>query len=82
MIPERLKDAREQAGFTQRAVAQHLDVTIGSVQAWEYGNANLSLHRAMQLTDLYGVTLEWLAYGDTPPRPEDPRINQIRKIVH
>jgi transcriptional regulator with XRE-family HTH domain len=67
--------------MTQRSVAQDLDVTIGTVQAWEYDRANLTLNRAAQLAELYKVSLDWIAFGEERAS-QDPRIRQIQKLLN
>ena len=37
MISERIRQLREQAGFSQSMLAKKLDVTRSSVNAWEMG---------------------------------------------
>lgn len=37
MLPERIKQLREQAGLSQSDLARRLDVTRSSVNAWEMG---------------------------------------------
>lgn len=80
-IGARLKQARQDAGLTQREVARRFDVTIGSIQAWEYEKAQLNLRRAIELCDLYGITLEWLAYGGPQPHTEDPTLKRIKALL-
>lgn len=78
----RVRDARQACGLTQNEVSIELEVTIGTVQAWEYERAQLTLRRAAELAGLFGVSIDYLAWGDGPPPAEDPRIARIRKIVN
>lgn len=80
-VSERISQARLDAGMTQRSVAKELDVTIGTVQAWEYDRANLTLNRAAQLSELYKVSLDWIAFGEERVS-QDPRIRQIQKLLN
>jgi transcriptional regulator with XRE-family HTH domain len=80
-VSERISQARLDAGMTQRSVARDLDVTIGTVQAWEYDRANLTLNRAAQLSELYKVSLDWIAFGYERVN-EDPRIRQIQVLLN
>jgi len=80
-VSERISQARLDAGMTQRSVAKDLDVTIGTVQAWEYDRANLTLNRAAQLSELYKVSLDWIAFGEERAS-QDPRIRQIQKLLN
>jgi transcriptional regulator with XRE-family HTH domain len=80
-VSERISQARLDAGMTQRSVAKELDVTIGTVQAWEYDRAKLTLNRAAQLAELYDVSLDWIAFGHERVN-QDPRIRQIQKLLN
>jgi transcriptional regulator with XRE-family HTH domain len=80
-VTDRLSEARNRAGLTQKDVAKALEVTIAAVQAWEYGRAQLTISRAAQLASLYGVSIDYLAWGADKPLREDPRITKIRKIL-
>lgn len=78
---QRIRDARADALLTQNDVSISLDVTIGTVQAWEYERAQLTLKRAAELADLYGVSIDWIAFGGEKPVTEDPRIEKIRRLL-
>lgn len=80
-VNERIAQARQRAGMTQRSVAKDLDVTIGTVQAWEYDRANLTLNRAAELAKLYGVTIDWIAFGYETLQA-DPRIARIKSLLN
>ncbi|CAB4171740.1 HipB Predicted transcriptional regulators [uncultured Caudovirales phage] len=80
-VGERLKQAREAAGFTQHAVSLQLEVTTGTVQAWEYERAKLTLYRAAQLATLYKVTTDWLAFGGSKPDSDAPIIRELKALI-
>jgi transcriptional regulator with XRE-family HTH domain len=67
--------------MTQRSVSKDLGVTIGTVQAWEYDRANLTLNRAAELAKLYGVTIDWIAFGYETLQV-DPRIARIKSLLN
>lgn len=79
-VGERLKTARESAGLTQHKVSLILEVTIGTVQAWEYERANLTLLRAAQLAELYTVSIDWIATGKETTAG-DPLLQELRTLV-
>lgn len=81
-VGKRLKAAREAAGETQHSVSLKLEVTVGTVQAWEYERANLTLHRALQLAQLYGVTTDWIANGEESSVTEHPVLRDLRKLLN
>jgi DNA-binding XRE family transcriptional regulator len=78
---KRIKQAREEAFLTQAQVADELDVTIGTVQAWEYERANLTLRRAAQLARLYSVPMEWIAWGGSQPDLDAPIIKELKRLI-
>jgi DNA-binding XRE family transcriptional regulator len=80
-VGSRLKQAREEAFLTQAQVADELDVTIGTVQAWEYERANLTLRRAAQLARLYSVPMEWIAWGGSQPDLDAPIIKELKRLI-
>ena len=80
-VGNRLKTARQNAGLTQHKVSIQLDVTVGTVQAWEYERAKLTLNRAAQLANLYSVTIDWLAYGGENPDLNAPILRELQELV-
>ena len=80
-IGTRIREAREAVGLTQRRTADLLDVTEGTVQAWEYERANLTLQRAAQLAELYSVSIDWIAYGHDETVHEQPLLKDLRKVI-
>jgi len=78
-VSDRISQARIRAGMTQRGVAKALGLTIGSIQAYEYQRANLTLARAAELAELYGVSIDWIAFGTQATRP-DPRLDIIKRL--
>ena len=79
-VGERIKQAREAAGMTQRSVSIDLDVSEGTVQAWEYERANLTLERAVQLSRLYEVSIDWIANGDSSDHT-DPLLRDLQNLL-
>lgn len=61
----KLKECRKKAGYTQIQVAEELNTAQYQVHKWETGKQEISLARAIDLADLYKVTLDELA-GRTP----------------
>ncbi len=59
-LAKKLKELREQYGYTQNQVAEKLNVTYQSYQAYEYGRAIPSLEHYLILADLYDVPMDEL----------------------
>lgn len=57
----RLKEARTAAHLTQNQVAEALNTAQFQIHKWETGKQEISLARAIDLADLYQVSLDYLA---------------------
>lgn len=60
MAKLRIKELREQAGFPQQYLAQHLDVSRMSISRWERGEAVPAADNLPKLAQLFSVTIEEL----------------------
>ncbi len=54
----RLAAARVNAGFTQRQVADRLNVTQNTIVAWENGTGEPKISQARKLSSLYDMPLD------------------------
>ena len=63
-IGEKLKAARVTAQLTQEQVAEKIMVSRQTVSNWENGKSLPDIISVMNLSDLYGVTLDELLKGD------------------
>lgn len=66
----RLKELRKQKGWTQKQVANLLDVRYSHLNKYESGMHIPPIERLIQLADIFGVSLDYLVMGtpieDTP----------------
>jgi Zn-dependent peptidase ImmA (M78 family)/transcriptional regulator with XRE-family HTH domain len=67
-LPERLRQAREQAGLTQQVVADWLGIRRPGVVEFESGRRALKSDELAKLAALYGRSLSWLVRGDAAPQ--------------
>lgn len=58
----RLRACRENAGYTQREVAQILGVCETTFSNWECGRAIPSMEKALRLSELYRVPLAYMDF--------------------
>ena len=56
-----LKECRKRAGLTQEQVALALNTAQYQIHKYESGKQDITLARAIELADLYHVTLDELA---------------------
>ena len=60
MIADRIKFLREQKGLTQTALAQKLNITRASVNAWEMGISTPSTQYIVELAKIFDVSADYL----------------------
>ena len=60
MICDRIKQLREQAGYSQAQLAKRLDVTRSSVNTWEMGLSMPTTQYVVTLAKLFHVSADYL----------------------
>ena len=72
-LTERLVEARKAMGLSQADAAERLNVSRQAISRWETGVGTPSLDSLIQMSQLYGVSLNELVYGaeTTQPREEE-----------
>lgn len=60
MISDRIKELREQAGYSQSQLAKRLDVTRSSVNAWEMGLSTPTTQYIVALSKLFHVSADYI----------------------
>jgi DNA-binding XRE family transcriptional regulator len=56
--PERLRLARERAGFTQKSAAKAVGVSYQTYQNWEYGKLAPRINELLKVAELFASRLE------------------------
>ena len=69
---EKLMDLRRKAGLSQEQLADRLGVTRQSVSKWESGTAMPELVKLISLSDIFGVSVDYLVKDrlDSPEEAE------------
>ena len=60
MLCEKIKELRENAGYSQSQLAKKLDVTRSSVNAWEMGLSMPTTQYVVALSKLFHVSSDYL----------------------
>lgn len=60
MVYDRIKQLREQRGFTQAALAKMLGVTRSCVNAWEMGVSVPSTQSLVQLAEIFDISTDYI----------------------
>lgn len=62
-IGQRIKQALAAAGLNQRALARRLNITDASVSAYVLGDARMTEESYVVLSEMCGVSIDWLITG-------------------
>ena len=57
---ERLKEARQKSGMTQREAARLIGVSMSRIADWEAGNTKPRIEKLPLIAWVYNVSLDWL----------------------
>lgn len=88
MDASRIGDARREyarrnkKSFTQKDAAEHFGVSLGTYRNWEQGRVGLNSGQLDAISDLYGVTVDYLLGRDAPaaapsPQPMTPEEREL-----
>ena len=70
-LTERLVEARKARGLSQADAAERLNVSRQAISRWETGVGTPSLDSLIQMSQLYGVSLNELVYGPETAQPRE-----------
>ena len=70
-LTERLVEARKARGLSQADAAERLNVSRQAISRWETGVGSPSLDSLIQMSQLYGVSLNELVYGPETAQPRE-----------
>lgn len=65
LLAERLKKAREKAGYSQNEVAEKLNISRQAISKWENGWTYPDMDNLVLLSDLYGVSTDEILKGNS-----------------
>lgn len=71
-LSQNIAGLRHAAGWSQEELAARLDVTRQSVSKWESGQSVPDAERLVKLSELFGVSVDFLLKGDGPPAGDAP----------
>ena len=70
-LNDRIKQLRKEKGYTQNQLADLLGVTDKAVSKWEVGEANPDISLLVKISEIFGVTIDYLLTG----KVEEPAIS-------
>lgn len=77
-LPAKLASLRKQKGLTQMDLAEKLNVSRQAISRWEVGAAVPSTENLKVLSDLYGVSVDYLLNDDAE---DSSKITQNQELV-
>lgn len=72
-LGEKLKQARNNKGYTQVEAAKLLGITNGALSGYERNYRDPDTTMLKKLSDLYNVSLEWLLNSTVTSSPQIPK---------
>lgn len=76
-IGERIFELRKAKGLSQEELAEKLGVSRQSVSKWESGNVMPDIDKAVAMSELFGVTTDYLLTGKKAESVADSEIEEI-----
>ena len=64
ILGQRIKEEREKRQWTQDYLAETLNVSRQAISKWEVGSTFPDIDRLVQISNLFGITLDSLIKGD------------------
>jgi len=66
-IEERIQALRKEKGLSQEQFADTLGVSRQAVSKWEMGQSMPEIEKLIAMSQLFGVTIDYILKGETPP---------------
>ena len=74
-IARRLIAVREHFGLTQVAFAKKIHIAKNTLNGYESAARRLTLETAMRIRERFGISTDWLLYGDVGQPSHDLAVN-------
>lgn len=71
---DRLAELRKKSGFSQEQLAEKLSVTRQAISKWESGHGSPDIANIIKLSEIFGVSTDYLLKGTQPtqiPAPDN-----------
>lgn len=72
-LSEKIMQLRKSAGWSQEDLADRLDVSRQSVSKWESGTSLPELDKILAMSDIFGVSTDYLLKGEDGDRADRPQ---------
>lgn len=75
MFAKRLKELREQAGYSQYSFAAAMSIAQSTVGGWESGKREPNFDMTKKIADFFGVSVDYLLGRDLPGEEKTQSLN-------
>lgn len=79
---EKLIQLRKARGLSQEALAEQLGVSRQAVSRWELGETTPDLANLKQLSELYGVSADYLIHDEYESDEDLPKVKEKSNMVY
>lgn len=79
-LKQQLKSYRLQKGWTQKMLAEKLNVSDKTISSWETGRSYPDIALLLQLSELFQISLDEFLRGDTPTIKRINRDLKVKKV--
>ncbi len=76
---EKLQALRKSRSMSQEQLAERLEISRQSVSKWEVGESVPELDKVVTLSELFGVTTDYLLKEGEPPQPVSPAVREDKR---
>ncbi len=80
-IADRIINLRKQKGWSQEELAERLDVSRQSVSKWESGVSIPDINRILQMSEIFGVTTDYLLKGDNKDSLNYTKLSEVKNCI-
>lgn len=77
----RLIELRKARGMTQGQLAEAIQISRQSISEWERGSSKPTQDNLLRLSELYGVSVDYLMGREEPAAPEEEKPAQPAKPI-
>ena len=79
-LAEKMTELRKKNGWSQEELAEQLDVSRQSISKWESAQSTPDMNRILKMSDIFGVSTDYLLKDEMVMLPEERCRNKKRKI--
>ena len=76
MLAQQIVNLRKRAGMSQKQLARAIEISPSAVGMYEQGRREPAIHIMIRMSNLFGVSLDYLVTGQESPYRRCPYANR------